>query len=69
MNRSFLSQYGAEIGTLTVEHLWLTGFAMLFAAALAIPAGVWLTRSPRWAKPVHDYYGSRASWYMGAGVP
>lgn len=52
MNRSFLSQYGAEIGTLTLEHLWLTGAAMVFAAALAIPAGVWLTRSPRWAKPV-----------------
>lgn len=24
---------------------------------------------PRWAKPVHDYYGSKASWYMSAGVP
>jgi sporulation protein YlmC with PRC-barrel domain len=19
---------------------------------------------PRWAKPLHDYYGSRASWYL-----
>ena len=25
---------------------------MLFAAAIAIPLGVWLTRQPRWAKPV-----------------
>ncbi len=25
---------------------------MLIAAAIAIPAGIWLTRSPRWAKPV-----------------
>ncbi|MGD0736034.1 MAG: ABC transporter permease [Terracidiphilus sp.] len=52
MTASFLSQYGGEIATLTLEHLWLTGAAMLFAAALAIPAGIWLTRAPRWAKPV-----------------
>lgn len=48
----FLAQYGGEIATLTVEHLWLTGAAMLLATAVAVPAGVWLTRSPRWAKPV-----------------
>jgi osmoprotectant transport system permease protein len=48
----FLHQYGGEIGTLTLEHLWLTGAAMLFAAAIAIPAGIWLTRAPRCAKPV-----------------
>jgi osmoprotectant transport system permease protein len=49
---SFLVQYGSEIATLTVEHLWLSGAAMLFAALIAIPAGIWLTRSPRLAKPV-----------------
>jgi osmoprotectant transport system permease protein len=49
---SFLSQYGGEIATLTLEHLWLTGAAMLFATLIAVPAGIWLTRSPRWAKPV-----------------
>jgi len=48
----FLSQYGSEIGTLTLEHLWLTAAAMLWATAIAVPAGIWLTRSPRWAKPV-----------------
>ena len=42
----------ARLRTLTLEHLWLTTWAMLIAAAIAIPAGVWLTRSPRWAKPV-----------------
>jgi osmoprotectant transport system permease protein len=52
MTGNFLSQYGGEIATLTVEHLWLTGAAMLFATAIAVPAGIWLTRSPRWAKPV-----------------
>ena len=48
----FLQQYGGEIATLTLEHLWLTAMAMLLAAAIAIPVGIFLTRSPRWAKPV-----------------
>jgi osmoprotectant transport system permease protein len=48
----FLSQYGSEIATLTLEHLWLTGAAMLLAAAIAIPAGIALTRAPSWANPV-----------------
>jgi osmoprotectant transport system permease protein len=52
MTTGFFSQYGGEIATLTVEHLWLTGAAMVFAAAIAIPTGIWLTRSPRWARPV-----------------
>ncbi len=48
----FLHQYGSEIATLTLEHIWLTGAAMLLAAAIAIPAGIALTRSPAWARPV-----------------
>ncbi len=49
---TFLAQYGATIATLTVEHLWLTIAAMLLAAAVAIPLGIWLTRAPHWARPV-----------------
>ena len=52
MSTGFFAQYGSEIATLSVEHLWLTGAAMLFATAIAVPAGVWLTRAPRWANPV-----------------
>jgi osmoprotectant transport system permease protein len=48
----FLKQYGGQIATLTMEHVWLTGAAMLFAIAIAVPAGIFLTRSPRLAKPV-----------------
>lgn len=48
----FLAEYGFEIGELTVEHLWLTGAGMLLATAIAVPAGIWLTRAPRWANPV-----------------
>jgi osmoprotectant transport system permease protein len=52
MNSSFLARYGGQIATLTLEHLWLTAAAMLFATAIAVPAGIWLTRSPRGARPV-----------------
>ena len=52
MSAGFFSQYGGEIATLTLEHLWLTGGAMLLATAIAVPAGIWLTRAPGWAKPV-----------------
>jgi osmoprotectant transport system permease protein len=48
----FLAQHASEIGELTLEHLWLTGSAMLLAAAIGVPTGIWLTRHPRWAKPV-----------------
>ncbi len=46
---AFLSQHWSEIVTLTLEHLWLTGAAMLFAIAIGVPLGIWLTRNPRWA--------------------
>jgi osmoprotectant transport system permease protein len=52
MSQGFLTQYGGEIATLSIEHLWLTGAAMLLATAVAVPAGIWLTRAPRWARPV-----------------
>ena len=52
MNARFFSQYGSQIATLSLEHLWLTGAAMLFATMIAVPAGIWLTRAPGWAKPV-----------------
>lgn len=52
MNSSFLSQYGGQIVELTLEHLWLSGAAMLIATAIAVPLGIVLTRSERWARPV-----------------
>ena len=48
----FLHRYGAEIGRLTFEHLWLTVSAMLFAAAIGLPLGVLLTRRRALARPV-----------------
>lgn len=49
---TFLRVHLHELLQLTFEHLWLTVSAMLFASLIAIPAGIWLTRHERWAKPV-----------------
>ena len=35
-----------------LEHLWLTAFAMLLAAAVGVPLGILLTRRRRLARPV-----------------
>jgi osmoprotectant transport system permease protein len=48
----YLRQYGAQIARLTFEHVWLTASAMLFATAIALPLGIWLTRRERYARPV-----------------
>jgi osmoprotectant transport system permease protein len=49
---AFLARYGSQIAELTLEHLWLSGIAVLIAALIAMPGAIWLTRHPRWAKPV-----------------
>src|SRR4051812_28958592 len=48
----FLRQHWNQIATLTLEHLWLTGAAMLFATAIAIPLGILLARKRALARPV-----------------
>lgn len=48
----FLREHAGEIATLTLEHVWLTGSAMLFAVAIGVPLGILLTRKRRLAKPV-----------------
>jgi osmoprotectant transport system permease protein len=49
---AFLQQHWPEIARLTFEHLWLTLFAMLLAAAIGLPLGIFLTRRERFAQPV-----------------
>ncbi len=41
-----------ETLSLVLEHLALTGIAVLLAVSLAVPMGLWLTRHERWAGPV-----------------
>jgi len=48
----FFDRYGSQIARLTFEHVWLTGSAMLFAAAIGLPLGVFLTRRQGFARPV-----------------
>ena len=50
--QAFLHRYGAEIGRLTFEHLWLTLSAILWASLIGLPLGVLLTRKPALARPV-----------------
>ncbi|HEY5055153.1 MAG TPA: ABC transporter permease subunit, partial [Acidobacteriaceae bacterium] len=49
---NFLQQYGSQIVRLTFEHLWLTASAMLFATAISIPLGIFLTRRESFARPI-----------------
>jgi osmoprotectant transport system permease protein len=48
----FWREHGAQVARLTFEHVWLTASAMLFAGAIGLPLGVWLTRHEGWARPV-----------------
>jgi len=50
--KTFLHTHGAEIARLTLEHLWLTAFAMLFAVGIGVPLGILLTRRRALARPV-----------------
>ncbi len=48
----FVAEHWDEIVTLTLEHLWLTGAAMLIATVIAVPLGILLTRVRSLARPV-----------------
>jgi osmoprotectant transport system permease protein len=50
--QSFFQEHGWEMARLTLEHLWLTGSAMLLAAGVGLPLGVLLTRREGLARPV-----------------
>jgi osmoprotectant transport system permease protein len=50
--KAFFARYGSQIAELTVEHIWLTGWAILIATLISIPLGILLTRNKRLAKPV-----------------
>jgi len=43
----FLARYQSELLTRTGEHLWLVAVSIVIAAAVGIPAGVWVTRRPK----------------------
>jgi osmoprotectant transport system permease protein len=49
---SFLAQHGGEVLDLTLEHIWLSGSAVCLGILIALPAGIWLTRHPRFSGPV-----------------
>jgi osmoprotectant transport system permease protein len=52
VSAGFLEEHWGEITTLTLEHLWLTGAAMLIATLIAVPLGILLARRRALARPV-----------------
>ena len=42
-----IDQYQSQLIARIGEHFWLVGVAMLIAAAIAVPAGILLTRQPK----------------------
>jgi osmoprotectant transport system permease protein len=48
----FLLKNRGQISTLTLEHLWLIGVAILFAIAIGVPLGVIVSRRPWLRKPI-----------------
>lgn len=45
---SFFVTHRREVLSLTAEHLWLVGTAMLLAIIIGVPLGIFLTRRPGW---------------------
>jgi osmoprotectant transport system permease protein len=45
---NFILTHKREVATLTAEHLWLVGIAMLLAILIGVPLGILLTRRPKW---------------------
>jgi len=44
---NFILTHPREVATLTAEHLWLVGTAMLIAVLAGVPMGILLTRRPK----------------------
>jgi osmoprotectant transport system permease protein len=48
----FILENRAQVGELTLEHLWLVGCSTLLAMCIGIPLGISITHWPRLNKPV-----------------
>ncbi len=48
----FFIENRAQIGELTLEHIWLAGFSTLIAVLIGVPLGILITRWPAAAKPI-----------------
>ena len=48
----FFASHRTEIGTLTLEHLWLSGLSILLAVIVGVPLGILISRLPRTRAPI-----------------
>ncbi len=54
---SYLLKNWPYVGTLLLQHLWLTVSALAIATVIALPTGVLLARAPRLRGPVLGLFG------------
>jgi osmoprotectant transport system permease protein len=47
---SFLAQHQSQLTARLWEHIWLVGLSIALAALIAVPAGILLTRRPRFER-------------------
>ena len=48
----FLIRHRSEIGSLTLDHVFLVGISILLASCIGLPLGIMLTRRPQFRKPI-----------------
>src|SRR5699024_12016422 len=50
--QAFFSEYGSQILTNTIQHIYISFVSLLLGAVVAIPLGILLTRTPKIANIV-----------------
>lgn len=49
---NFINTYGNQIFSKSIEHLYISGIALLLGVVIAVPLGIFLTRTPKLANIV-----------------
>jgi osmoprotectant transport system permease protein len=55
---AYAAERPEEFSQKLIEHLQLSGTALILAVAISVPAGVWIVRRPRTAQPVIGVFNS-----------
>lgn len=53
----YIWELRGEIGSLSLQHILLSLTGIFFGAVLAIPAGIFISRHPRWGSPIIQVAG------------
>lgn len=55
---NFFQEYGSEIFSKSIEHIYISAIALLLGIAVAVPLGILLTRFPKVANVVLGFTGA-----------